>query len=198
MKAWIPVAAMMLLAACKPAAEPQPAAAPEPAAVPAEAAAPAADAPASSTPKPIAQTHGGAAAPTPAAAGEADDHTETNQRIGQLLGDAARYETAILAFQQAVAQKDAATVAAMIDFPFKTTVDGKATTIRNAPEFIAQYGRIVTPAMADAIVRQRYSELFVNYKGVMFGSGEAWINGICVDKACNSFNVRVVALQPTR
>ncbi|MBB3277982.1 MULTISPECIES: hypothetical protein [Pseudoxanthomonas] len=198
MKAWIPVAAMLLLAACKPAAEPQPAAAPEPAAVPAEAAAPAADAPASSTPEPIAQTHGGAAAPTPAAAGEADDHTEVNQRIGQLLGDAARYETAILAFQQAVAQKDAATVAAMIDFPFKTTVDGKATTIRNAPEFIAQYGRIVTPAMADAIVRQRYSELFVNYKGVMFGSGEAWLNGICVDKACNSFNVRVVALQPTR
>lgn len=198
MKAWIPVAAMLLLAACKPAAEPQPAAAPEPAAVPAEAAAPAADAWASSTPEPIAQTHGGAAAPTPAAAGEADDHTEVNQRIGQLLGDAARYETAILAFQQAVAQKDAATVAAMIDFPFKTTVDGKATTIRNAPEFIAQYGRIVTPAMADAIVRQRYSELFVNYKGVMFGSGEAWLNGICVDKACNSFNVRVVALQPTR
>lgn len=194
MKAWIPVAAMVLLAACKPAAEPQPAAAPAPAATPAEAAAP----PAASTPEPIAQTHGGAAAPTPAAAGEADDHTETNQRIGQLLGDATRYETAIVAFQQAVAQKDAATVAAMIDFPFKTTVDGKSTTIRNAPEFITQYGRIVTPAMADTIVRQRYSDLFVNYKGVMFGRGEAWLNGICVDKACNSFNVRVVALQPTQ
>lgn len=191
MKTWMPVIAALLLAACKPAAEPVDAAAP------AEPAAPAANA-AQAAPEPIAQTHGGAAAPTPAAAGEADDHTEVNQRIGQMLGDAARFETAILAFQQAVAQKDAATVAAMIDFPFKTTVGGKPATVRDAPEFIAQYGRIVTPEMADVIVRQRYSELFVNYKGVMFGSGEAWLNGICVDKACNSFNVRVVALQPTR
>ncbi len=181
MKAWIPVAAMVLLAACKPAAEPQPESAPAPTA-----------------PEPIAQTHGGAAAPTPAAAGEVDDHDAVNQRIGQLLGDATRYETAILAFQQAVAQKDAATVAAMIDFPFKTTVGGKPATIKDAPEFITQYGRIVTPEMAEVIVRQRYSDLFVNYKGVMFGSGEAWINGICVDKACNSFNVRVVALQPNQ
>ncbi|MGX5731047.1 hypothetical protein ACWKWK_11005 [Pseudoxanthomonas beigongshangi] len=191
MKAWIPVLVMVLLAACKPAAEPQPESAPASTAPAGTAAAPAA-------PEPIAQTHGGAAAPTPAAAGEVDDHTGVNQRIGQLLGDATRYETAILAFQQAVAQKDAATVAAMIDFPFRTTVGGKPATIKDAPEFIAQYGRIVTPEMTDVIVRQRYSELFVNGKGVMFGGGEAWINGICVDQACSSFNVRVVALQPTR
>lgn len=188
MKTWIPLIAALLLVACKPAAE----------TAPAEPAAPAADAPASSVPEPIARTHGGAAAPTPAAAGEVDDHTEVNQRIGQLLGDASRYESAILAFQQAVAQKDAATVATMIDFPFKTTVDGQPAVIRDAPEFIARYGRIVTPEMADVIVRQRYSELFVNGKGVMFGGGEAWLNGICVDDACSSFNVRVVALQPTR
>nr|WP_295376494.1 hypothetical protein [Pseudoxanthomonas sp.] len=190
MKTWIPLIAALLLAACKPAAEPVPA-------EPAAADAPAADASAQAAPEPIAQTHGGAAAPTPTAAGETDDHAEVNRRIGQMLGDATRYETAILAFQQAVAQKDAATVAAMIDFPFRATVGGEPATIKDAPEFIAQYGRIVTPEMAEVIVRQRYSDLFVNGKGVMFGSGEAWINGICVDKACNSFNVRVVALQPT-
>lgn len=191
MKSWICAAAFALLAACKPAAEPQSAATPAP-----PAAAPITT-PAEPTP-PIAETHGGAAAPTPQAAGEADDHTEVNQRIGQLLGDPVRYESAILAFQQAVAQKDAATVAAMIDYPFKAHVDGKATSIADAPTFIARYGQIVTPAIADAIVRQRYSDLFVNYKGVMFGNGEAWLNGICVDKDCQSFNVRVVAIQPTR
>lgn len=191
MKRWIPLIAALLLVACKPAAEPA-------SEKPATPAAPATEASTQSAPEPIAQTHGGAAAPTPAAAGEADDHTEVNRRIGQMLGDATRYETAILAFQQAVAQKDAATVAAMIDFPFRTTVGGKPATIKDAPAFITQYGRIVTPEMAEVIVRQRYSELFVNGKGVMFGSGEAWINGICVDKACNSFNARVVALQPTQ
>ncbi len=155
-------------------------------------------APAKTPVEPIAQTHGGAAAPSPAASGEADNRHQVNQRIAQVLGDPARYETAILAFQQAVQQKDAATVAAMIDFPFKTRIDGKPITIPDATAFIAQYGRIVTPPIADAIVQQRYSDLFVNQKGVMFGKGEAWLNGVCTDAACASFEVRVIALQPAQ
>lgn len=183
MKSWTRIAALAaLLAACKPTEAPQPAAPPVDPAGPAAA-------------QPIAQTHGGAAAPPPAAAGEVDDHTQVNQRIAQLLGDPARYEAAILAFQQAVAQKDAATVSAMVDYPFKATIDGKSMSIPDAPAFIARYGQIVTPSIADAVVRQRYSELFVNAKGVMFGNGQAWLNGVCVDAACQSFNVRVVALQ---
>ena len=60
-----------------------------------------------------------------------------------------------------------------------------------------QYDKIVTPAIANAITQQKYSELMVNYKGVMFGNGEAWVNGICRDDACKNVDVRVVALQPT-
>ena len=41
------------------------------------------------------------------------------------------------------------------------------------------------------------AELFVNGKGVMFGSGEAWLNGICQDKECKRMEVRVIALQAT-
>ena len=53
-----------------------------------------------------------------------------------------------------------------------------------------------TPAIAETIKRQKYSQLMVNYKGVMFGNGEAWVNGICRDNACKDVDVRVVALQP--
>ncbi len=184
---------LLLLAACDQAAPP-PASETAPAAPRTEAPPHATAAPAES----IAQTHGGAAAPSPAASGEADDHAQVNQRIAQVLGDARPYETAIQSFQQAVQQKDAASVAAMIDFPFRTHVDGRPATIQDAPEFIAQYGRIVTPAMAEVIVQQRYSDLFVNQKGVMFGQGEAWLNGVCADPQCKAFDVRVVALQPTQ
>jgi hypothetical protein len=55
----------------------------------------------------------------------------------------------------------------------------------------------MTPPIAEAIKRQKYSQLMVNYKGVMFGNGEAWVNGICKDDACKDVDVRVVALQPT-
>lgn len=89
-------------------------------------------------------------------------------------------------------------MAAMIDFPFKTRIEAAPATIPDATMFIAQYGRIVTPSMAEAIVQQRYSDLFVNQKGVMFGKGEAWLNGVCVDSACTSFDVRVIALQPAQ
>lgn len=187
---------LLALAACKPAAESQPAAAETPANTDAAVAAPAADGAAQTAAPAIADTHGGAAEPTPQAQGESDDHSNVNQTISQVLGDPAAYEKAILAFQQAVAQKDAATVASLIDFPFQTHVDNRAATIKDSAEFIAKYGQIVTPQMAEAITQQRYSDLFVNQKGVMFGSGEAWLNGVCKDDKCEKVEVRVAALQP--
>ncbi len=175
----IAVAALLLLVACKPAGSAPPEA-PAPVPVQAVAAAP-------------------AAAPAPAAAAvpaSQDDPTAVNQAIDDALGDHARYEAVIRQLQQAVAARDAAAVAALVDYPFSTVRDGKSVTIADAAAFARDYDRIVTPDIARAITAQKYSQLMVNYKGVMFGNGEAWVNGICVDDACKDFNVKVVALQP--
>jgi len=150
-------------------------------------AAPAADPAPSPSPSP---------SPTPAPAAD-DDPAAVNQSIDDLLGDHERYQEVIRQFQKAVADKDAATVASLVNYPFTATIDGKRVKIADSDAFVQQYEKIVTPAIADAITQQKYSELMVNYKGVMFGSGEAWINGICKDKACQKFDVRVVAIQPT-
>ena len=99
--------------------------------------------------------------------------------------------------QQAVAANDAAAVAALVDYPFAIVRDGQPLKIADAEAFVREYDRIMTPAIAEAIKRQKYSQLMVNYKGVMFGNGEAWVNGICKDDACKEVDVRVVALQPT-
>lgn len=194
-----PLLIVLALAACKPDAEAPTAATDEAAAPPAATAEPTPGTTPQSSPngpQPIADTHGGAAAPTPQAQGNVDDHTEVNKTISEVLGDPAPYEKAVLAFQQAVAQKDAATVASMIQFPFKTHVDNRPATIRDSAEFIAKYGQIVTPAMAESITAQRYSDLFVNQKGVMFVSGQAWLGGVCQDAQCKQVDVRVIALQP--
>lgn len=124
------------------------------------------------------------------------DAAAVNQRIDQLLGDHTKYEPVILAFQKAVLAKDAVAVAALVAYPLRVKLGGKAVTIRDARDFVAHYAAIVTPAMAAAIGRQRYGTLFVSYRGVMFGNGEAWINGICRDVSCKRFDVKVVALQP--
>ena len=138
-----------------------------------------------------------AAAPVPSAGEVVDDPLAVNQAIDEVLGEHARYEVVIRQLQQAVTANDAAAVAALVAYPFSTGRDGQPLKVADADTFVREYDRIMTPAIAEAIKRQKYSQLMVNYKGVMFGNGEAWVNGLCKDDACKEVDVRVVALQPT-
>ena len=150
------------------------------------------------TPAPT-DTTASTASATPTAPGAAvDDHAAVNAAIDAALGEHAQYESLITTFQSAVAGSDKAGVAALVAYPFTAHIDGKAVAIANADAFVAHYDAIVTPAIARAITTQRYSELFVNYQGVMFGNGEAWISGICKDTACKDAQARVVAIQPVQ
>ncbi|WP_447940603.1 hypothetical protein [Pseudoxanthomonas mexicana] len=180
MKKLIATPMVLWLAACTP--SPEPATAPAQTAATTDAATPAANT-APATPA------------TPVAA-VVDDPAAVNQSIDDVLGDHVRYETVIRQLQQSVAARDAAAVAALVDYPFTTVRDGEPLKVADAETFVREYDRIVTPAIADAITKQKYSQLMVNYKGVMFGNGEAWVNGICRDNACKDVDVRVVALQP--
>lgn len=144
------------------------------------------------------------AAPDAARAGpmdapaEPDGHAAVNARIDNVLGDHAPYERAVLAFRAAVQAGDRAAVAAMVAYPFTAHLDRGEVRIADAAAFVARYDDIVTPAIARAIGDQRYADLFVNHRGVMFGNGEAWINGACADAACAHPDVRVVAIQPAQ
>ena len=104
----------------------------------------------------------------------------------------------VKAYQKAVAEGDKAAVAALVNYPLAVTLDGKQTSIPDAMAFVGHYDQIVTPAIASVIKAQKYPELMVSGKGVMFGNGETWINGICrPDSAdCSEFDVKVIAIQP--
>lgn len=131
-------------------------------------------------------------AKAPAARGD----QAVNEAIDRVLGDHAAYQSAFTQLQRAVAEHDAASVAALVDYPFTATLDGKRSTLKDAAAFTAQYDRIVTPAIADAIAKQEYAALMVNAKGVMLGSGEVWLSGVCRDPACAAPEVKVIAIQP--
>ena len=127
----------------------------------------------------------------------ADDDAAVNASIDKVLGDHARYQRVIKAYQKAVGDGDKAAVAALVDYPIKVDIDGSKTTVRDAAAFMRDYDKIITPAIAGAIEAQKYSELMVNGQGVMFGSGETWINGVCKKGRadCSEFEVKVVAIQ---
>lgn len=137
------------------------------------------------------------AGPTHAPA-EPDDHAAVNARIDNVLGDHAPYERAVLAFRAAVQAGDREAVAAMVAYPFTARLERGELRIADAAAFVARYDDIVTPSIARAIGGQRYADLFVNQRGVMFGNGEAWINGACADAVCAHPDVRVVAIQPAQ
>jgi len=135
-----------------------------------------------------------ASAPAPAVAPDA----LVDQAIDDVLGDHARYRVVIDAFQRAVIAKDAAGVSTLVDYPFTAWIGDDKKTIADAKAFVAHYDKIMTPPIAQVIGDQKYRNVFVDEKGVMFGRGEAWINGVCKDgAACKSVDVRVVAIQPT-
>lgn len=175
--------AALLLGACnKPADTPAP-----------EAPAPAADATTAAAPAAISATE------TPVdTAPTAPDDNAVDAAIDKILGDHTKYQAVINAYQKAVIEGDKEGVAALVDYPLAATIDGKQTSIKDAADFVRNYEKIITPAIAGVIKAQKYSELMVNGKGVMFGSGETWINGICKKGSadCSEFEVKVVTIQP--
>jgi hypothetical protein len=121
---------------------------------------------------------------------------EVNARIESVLGHAQLYETSIRAFQHAVATDSREDVAAFIRYPIKVTIDGQTKVIRSPDAFVAQYDRIMTPEIVNAIRSQAYGDLFVNDQGVMFGDGQVWMDAICIGSKCRQSVVQVVTLQP--
>ena len=187
--AFVLSAVLLALAACQPTPETTGVAPP----------ADVTSAPAPSAPAPVAPpAPTSSVAPAPEAAASATSapgDEAVNAAIDRVLGDHAAYQALFTQLQQAVAAKDAAGVAVLVDYPFTTTLDGKRSTLKDAAAFTAQYDRIVTPAIADAIAQQKYADLMVSARGVMLGSGQVWLNGVCRD-TCATPDVRVIAIQP--
>lgn len=115
--------------------------------------------------------------------------------IDLLHGDHAPFREVFDRLRQAVAAHDGAAVAALVRFPIEVTAGRARVPVATPAEFVAQYDRIVTPAIAAVIAQQDWDALFVNAQGVMLGDGQVWLAGECADKACSAMQVRVVTIQ---
>lgn len=122
---------------------------------------------------------------------------DVNTSIETVLGDSAKYGEAFKAIQAAVGAGDAAVVADWVSYPITVREGGDEITVEGPEDFIAQYDQIITDAISQVVVSQKYQDLFVNADGVMFGNGEVWLSGICKDDACSDFDVKIVTIQST-
>lgn len=70
--------------------------------------------------------------------------------------------------QYLVANDNREEISKLIRYPLNTT-------IKTGADFLANYNKIITPKVKDALAKANLRQLFRNYKGVMIGNGEIWI-----------------------
>lgn len=127
----------------------------------------------------------------------AQSDAEVTAALDANFGDAAPFVEAFDAIQAAVADGDAQTFAEWISYPFRTMVDGEDYRFDGPEAVVEHYDALMTDEIRSAIVDQQFKDLFVNADGVMFGDGQVWLNGVCANSSCTSFDVKIITVQST-
>ena len=99
-------------------------------------------------------------------------------RYENLVGaPAAEVEAFLAELQQAVRTGDKAGAAALVDFPLAVNGPGETRrSVKDAAAFIRDYEAIFTPGVRQAVLDQRFADLFRNSNGAMIGDGEIWFS----------------------
>ena len=130
-------------------------------------------------------------AAAPAFAQTMDD---VNQQIDTVLGAHEIYQTAIETIQQALVDGNVDGIAGYIPFGEPIKVNGADVVIADEADLAARFGELFNPKVVAAVTGQDYAKLLVNQDGIMFGSGELWITGVCLDDTCAEFFVNISAI----
>jgi len=130
-------------------------------------------------------------AATPVLAQTADD---VNAQIDTVLGPHESYQTAIETIQSALSDGDAEGIAGYIPFGEAIKVNGTDVVIVDEADLTARFDELFNDKVVNAVTDQDYGSLFVNQDGIMFGDGELWLSGICVDEACGELFVNIIAI----
>jgi hypothetical protein len=124
--------------------------------------------------------------------------TALDKSIDLSVGDHVKVQQLLTHLQQSVASHNAAAVAVLVHYPIKVNPGKKPFTLKNEKAFIKDYDDIITHDIQDAILKQKYENLFVNSQGAMIGGGEVWITGFCRDKTCKQSDIKIGTIQDTK
>jgi hypothetical protein len=120
---------------------------------------------------------------------------DLNKSLDMLIGDHVKVQHLLTDLQQSVASHNAAGVAALVHYPIKVNPGKRPFVVKSPKAFIADYDRIITQDISEAILKQKYDALFVNSQGAMLGEGEVWITNFCLDKGCTKSDIKISTIQ---
>ena len=97
-------------------------------------------------------------------------YNDTKQSDAQVEAYMKKVKTAIL-------NNNKEWLSTQVSYPYKaSTPEGKIVTLKNKQEFISKYSLVVSEGLKKRIANICTCNLFMNYRGVMLGNGEVWIN----------------------
>lgn len=127
----------------------------------------------------------------PLAALAADD---AEKHLERLYGESKPFVSFFNEFKEAVSKGDKEQVANMVEYPLKVKVGKKDVRIASKAALVQKYDQVFTPNVVSAVKEQQLSNLMMNYRGVAIGSGEVWYSGVCPDRECENYSVKVIQI----
>jgi hypothetical protein len=107
------------------------------------------------------------------------------------------YASFLERLQGAVRSNNRRAVIRLIQLPLRVNFNGGSRLYRDAASVRANYDRIFTPNVRQAILGQKAKELFGRDQGAMIGSGQVWFDHSCPDTSCSPPGpVRITAVNP--
>lgn len=94
------------------------------------------------------------------------------------VADSNRVRRFLMDLRDAAEAGDLAALSARVRLPFRSRKNGKLVRMYATKAALRRdLASLFTPRVLKAIREERYEELFVNYQGIMIGSGEVWFDG---------------------
>ena len=128
---------------------------------------------------------------SPVLAQTADD---VNAQIDTVLGPHEIYQTAVETIQKALTEGNIDAVAGYIPFGEPIKVNGEDVVIADGADLNDKFETLFNDKVINAVTGQDYGSLFVNQDGIMFGDGELWLTGVCLDDTCADVFVNISAI----
>ena len=128
---------------------------------------------------------------SPVLAQTADD---VNAQIDTVLGPHEIYQTAVETIQKALTEGNIDAVAGYSPFGEPIKVNGEDVVIADEADLNDKFETLFNDKVINAVTGQDYGSLFVNQDGIMFGDGELWLTGVCLDDTCADVFVNISAI----
>lgn len=98
----------------------------------------------------------------------------------ELIGitNAKEFEKSFNTIKSLVKNNEKSKVANYVSYPLNVNKEDKKIKIQSKEDFIKNYNTIFTENVKKALLNQDVTKTFVNYQGVMVGSGEIWFTHV--------------------